>query len=213
MKKKKATILIVDDHPVVALGIEKLLEQRNDFRTQKAEDGTQMFRSIEASMPDLVLLDISLPGVHGIELLKQIRAQYPKLPVLMLSMHDESLYAVRSLRCGANGYVMKHAVPETLLSAIDMVLDGGLYLSPQMEKRMSNQFRPTSRPPSPLENLSDRELEVFALYGEGKTTRQIAEVLHLSIKTIESHRAHIKEKLNLKNSTELLQLAMRWRGE
>lgn len=178
-----------------------------------AEDSTQALDQIVALQPDLVLLDISLKGGNGIELLKNIKVRYPKLLVLMLSMHDESLYAVRALRAGASGYVMKQEATERVLTAIRQVLNGEIYLSDKMEKKMMQQLvgGRSARTGSPLEDLSDRELEVFGLIGQGHGTRQIAEQLHLSIKTVESHRAHIKEKLNLKNANELIQHAIQWR--
>src|SRR5438552_15692469 len=163
--------------------------------------------------PDLVVVDISLRGSNGIELLKNIKVRYPRMLVLMLSMHDESLYAIRALRAGAAGYIVKHEATEKVLTAIRQVINGEIYLSERMEKKMMQQLvgGRAARTGSPLEDLSDRELEVFNLIGQGHGTRQIAEELHLSIKTIESHRAHIKEKLNLKNATELVQQAIQWR--
>lgn len=213
-KKNKRTILIVEDHPIVRQGLAQLVNHEKDLTVcGVAEDPKQAVEQIELLQPELVLLDISLKGGNGIELLKNIKVRFPKTLVLMLSMHDEALYAVRALRAGASGYVMKQEATEKVLTAIRHVLNGEIYLSDRMEKKMMQQLvgGRSSRTGSPLEDLSDRELEVFGLIGQGHGTRQIAEQLHLSIKTIESHRAHIKEKLNLRNANELVQHAIQWR--
>jgi DNA-binding NarL/FixJ family response regulator len=213
-KKNKYRILLVDDHPIVRQGLAELIDHEKDLSVcGVADDIHHALDQVGALGPDLVIVDISLRGSNGIELLKNIKVRYPKQAVLMLSMHDESLYAVRALRAGAAGYVMKQEATEKVLSAIRQVLNGEIYLSERMEKKMMHQLvgGRAARTGSPLEDLSDRELEVFNLIGQGHGTRQIAEELHLSIKTIESHRAHIKEKLNLKNATELVQHAIQWR--
>lgn len=213
-KKNKHTILIVEDHPIVRQGLAQMVNHEKDLTVcGAAEDPKQAVEQIESLQPELVLLDISLKGGNGIELLKNIKVRFPKTLVLMLSMHDEALYAVRALRAGASGYVMKQEATEKVLTAIRHVLNGEIYLSDRMEKKMMQQLvgGRSSRTGSPLEDLSDRELEVFGLIGQGHGTRQIAEQLHLSIKTIESHRAHIKEKLNLRNANELVQHAIQWR--
>jgi DNA-binding NarL/FixJ family response regulator len=213
-KKSKSRILLVDDHPIVRQGLAELIDHEKDLSIcGTAEDIHKALDLVTELKPDLVIVDISLRGSNGLELLKNIKVRYPKQVVLMLSMHDESLYAVRALRAGAAGYVMKQEATETLITAIQQVLRGEIYLSERMEKKMMQQLvgGPSARTGSPLEDLSDRELEVFNLIGQGHGTRQIAEELHLSIKTIESHRAHIKEKLNLKNATELVQHAIQWR--
>jgi DNA-binding NarL/FixJ family response regulator len=162
--------------------------------------------------PDLVIVDISLSGPDGLELLKRIRARDPVLPVLILSMLDELLYAERALRAGANGYIMKHQATDRVLVAIRRILGGEIYVSEQMANKMLHQFvggSPAARP-SPVAGLTDRELEVFRRIGEGHGTRQIAEELHISVKTVESYQAHIKEKLALKNGRELVQRAIQW---
>lgn len=213
-KKNKRTILIVEDHPIVRQGLAQMVNHEKDLTVcGAAEDPKQAVEQIELLQPELVLLDISLKGGNGIELLKNIKVRFPKTLILMLSMHDEALYAVRALRAGASGYVMKQEATEKVLTAIRHVLNGEIYLSDRMEKKMMQQLvgGRSSRTGSPLEDLSDRELEVFGLIGQGHGTRQIAEQLHLSIKTIESHRAHIKEKLNLRNANELVQHAIQWR--
>jgi DNA-binding NarL/FixJ family response regulator len=213
-KKSKSRILLVDDHPIVRQGLSEMINHEKDLAVcGTAEDLHKALEQIIALKPDLVVVDISLKGSNGIELLKNIKVRYPKMIVLMLSMHDEALYAVRALRAGAAGYIMKQEATEKVLTAIRQVLNGEIYLSEKMEKKMMQQLvgGRAARTGSPIEDLSDRELEVFGLIGQGHGTRQIAEELHLSIKTIESHRAHIKEKLNLKNATELVQHAIQWR--
>lgn len=214
-KKGKGKILLVDDHPIVRQGLTEMINNEKDLVVcGTADDLHKALDQIAALGPDLVVVDISLKGSNGIELLKNIKVRYPKMRVLMLSMHDESLYAIRALRAGASGYIMKQEATEKVLTAIRQVLKGEVYLSERMEKRMMQQLvgGRAVRTGSPIEDLSDRELEVFGLIGQGHGTRQIAEELHLSIKTIESHRAHIKEKLNLKNAAELVQHAIQWRG-
>jgi DNA-binding NarL/FixJ family response regulator len=211
----KGRILIVDDHPIVQQGLTEMLNHEDDLTVcGTAEDMHEALSKIEELKPDLVVLDITLKSSNGIEVLKDIKIRYPKLLVLMLSMHDETLYALRALRAGAAGYVMKHELPDTVLASIRRAMNGEVVLSPALEKRMMKQLLGTgaARTGSPLEDLSDRELEVFRLVGTGHSTRQIAGELHLSVKTIESHRAHIKEKLNLKNATELVQHAIQWQG-
>lgn len=211
---RPSRILYVDDHPAYIMGVKMLLQDHPDIViAATAQDLHAALEAIVKERPDLVIVDISLKGSNGIELLKNIKVRHPKQLVLMVSMHDESLYAVRSLRAGASGYIMKQEDPEKLLQAIRMVLDGEIYLSEKMDKRMRQQLigRRNIRTGSPIEDLSDRELEVFGLLGQGHGTRQIAEELHLSISTIQGHCTHIKEKLNLKNATELIQHAIQWR--
>jgi DNA-binding NarL/FixJ family response regulator len=210
----KTKIFLVDDHPIMRQGLADLINQEKDlFVCGVAEDFQSGLSRINAEKPDLVVLDISLKGSNGIEFLKNLKVHHPKMRVLMLSMHDEALYAVRALKAGASGYIMKQETTDKILAAIRHVLKGEIYLSEKMGRKMMYQLvgGRADRTGSPMEDLSDRELEVFALIGQGHGTRQIAEELHLSIKTIESHRAHIKEKLNLKNATELVQHAIQWR--
>ncbi len=168
--------------------------------------------AIAASNPDLAVVDISLPGMDGLELIKNIKARYSDLQVLVLSMHDETLYAERALRVGANGYVMKQAGTEILIEAIRKVLADDIFVSDNMAKKIVRRFAAGGRKiiSSPVELLSNRELEVFQLIGKGYSTRKIAETLSLSVKTIESYRAHIKLKLQLSDSAEMLQHAVRW---
>ncbi len=208
-------ILLVEDHLVVSTGMTGLINYENDLQVcGTADDYASALQNIEKLKPDLVLLDITLKGRGGLELLKDIKARFPKQLVLVLSMHDESLYAARALRAGAAGYLMKQEATDTLLLAIRRVLDGDTYLSPRMEKQVMRrllQQEPTTR--SPLESLSDRELDIFRMIGQGKTTRQMSQLLFLSVKTIESHRAHIKEKLNLPTSMDLVKHAIRFEQE
>jgi DNA-binding NarL/FixJ family response regulator len=206
-------ILLVEDHPVARQGLAELINGQKDLTVcGEAESLPQALDQIAKRDPALVVLDITLKGSNGVEVLKHIKTGYPKLKVLMLSMHDEGLYALRAIRAGASGYIMKHEATDRILAAIRRVLNGDIYLSDRMEKRTLQQLaRTADYAGSPLEILSDRELEVFNMIGQGKGTRQIAEDLHLSIKTVESHRAHIKEKLHLSNATELVQHAIQWR--
>jgi DNA-binding NarL/FixJ family response regulator len=212
-KKDAARVLIVDDHPLLRKGVGQLINQESDMTVVgEAEDAFKAITAIETTKPDVALIDITLGGASGIELLKNVKARFPKLKMLVLSMHDESVYAHRALRAGASGYIMKQEGSEKVLVALRKVLHGEVYLSDRLGNRMLHTLvngRATSTT-SPVEALSDRELEVFSLIGQGHGTRLIAEKLHLSIKTIESHRAHIKEKLNLQTAAELVHHAIQW---
>ena len=211
--RKKSLILLLEDHPIVRQGLEQTINHEPDLRVCAAvETAEQALQQIETAHPDLLLLDISLQGANGMDVLKVVHQRHPELRVLILSMHDERVYAMRALGEGAAGYVMKEAATEKVLDAIRRVLNGDVYLSPQMEKRSMQQFvgRRSASKGTPLEHLSKRELEVFDLIGQGQRTRQIAEALHVSVKTIESHRQHIKEKLGLSNGHELVQHAIQW---
>jgi DNA-binding NarL/FixJ family response regulator len=162
--------------------------------------------------PDLAIVDLSLPGANGIELIKNIRAEFPKLPILVLSMHDESLYALRALRAGAEGYVMKHEAMANVIQAIREIFYGRPYLSPVMAAQVITKFahRQAEGETNAVDRLSDRELEILELIGKGKDVREIAKLLHLSPKTVETHRSHIKDKLDLKNSREVARFALQW---
>jgi len=206
---------VVDDHPIVRQGLSQLINREPDLTVcGEAEDARTVLHSIDRSKPDILIVDVSLNGPDGIDLLKTIRARDPKLPVLILSMHDESLYAERALRAGANGYIMKQEATERVLIAIRQILGGEVYVSDRMAQKMVQQFVKGSPVPrqSSVDELTDRELEVFRLIGQGHSTRQIAEELHISVKTVESYYAHIKEKLSLKNARELVQHAVQWLG-
>jgi DNA-binding NarL/FixJ family response regulator len=208
-------IVIIDDHPLFRKGLEQLIHSDGSFQVcgeaGNAPEAMELIRKIE---PDLATVDLSLPGANGIELIKNIRAEFSKLPILVLSMHDESLYAVRALRAGAQGYVMKHEAMANVVHAIHQVFDGRPYLSPEMAAQVITKFvHPASeREADPVDRLSDRELEILELIGKGTEVRQIAGRLHLSPKTVETHRAHIKEKLQLKNAREVARFAVQWVG-
>ncbi len=205
--------MIVDDHPVVRQGIQVLIQQEPDLYVgAEAGSASEALKVLDSVSPDIILLDISLKGPDGLELTKSIRAILPKVPILIVSMHDEGLYAERVLRAGANGYIMKEEVSESIVQAVRKVLSGDIYISDRMRQKILRGVagQRSNIPVSSVERLSDRELEVFRLIGHGHGTRQIAQELHLSIKTIETYRAHIKEKLGLKNATELVRQAVQW---
>ena len=209
----KKKILIVDDHPILRKGLSMLINQEVDLLVQgEAEDARKALEMIEKVKPDMIIVDISLPGVDGVELLKNIKLRYPDLPTLVVSMHDESLFAERALRAGARGYIMKQEAVEKLLVAIRHVLSGEIFVSNKIATKMLEKFvdGDTKTATSPVALLSDRELTVLHLIGQGFGTRQIAEKLHLSVKTVESYRSHIKEKLRLGNATDLLKYAIQW---
>lgn len=212
-KKGPAKVLIIEDHPLLRQGVTALINGEKDLQVcGEVNDPRQAIDAAQKHQPDVVLLDLSLQGTSGIEVLKNLKVHFPKLPVLILSMHDEVMYAPRALRAGASGYVMKQEAPETVVSALRKVLAGQVSISPKMGARMLNRFsgRNDGTLTSPIDLLSDRELEVFTLLGQGNGTREIAEKLHLSVKTIESHRAHIKEKLDLENAAQLIRHAIQW---
>jgi DNA-binding NarL/FixJ family response regulator len=209
----KIRVFVVDDHPIVRQGLSQLINREADLMVcGEAEDARTALDAIAPSKPDILIVDVSLDGPDGIELLKTIRSMGSKMPVLMLSMHEESLYAERALRAGANGYIMKQEATDRVLIAIRQILGGEVYVSDRMAQKMMHQFigRPGDAKRSTMDELTDRELEVFRLVGQGHGTRQIAEELHLSVKTVESYYAHIKDKLSLKNARELVQHAVQW---
>jgi DNA-binding NarL/FixJ family response regulator len=208
----KCKVFLIDDHPIVRQGLALFIDREPDLMVcGEAEGATSALQAIRETAPDFVVLDISLEGPDGLELLKTLRVRYPNLPVLVLSMHDEAVYAERALRAGANGYIMKQEATDKVLTAIRHILGGDVYLSDRLTKRMLQQFVNGSvSPRDPLAKLSDRELEVYRLIGAGHSTRQIADELHVSTKTVESYQAHIKEKLALRNARELVQHAVEW---
>jgi DNA-binding NarL/FixJ family response regulator len=215
MAKKKDTvrILIVDDHPIVRQGLADLINHEDEFEVcGHAEDGREAMEQIRKLDPDLVTIDITLKDTGGLELIKDVKSQYPKLPMLVISMHDEKLYGERVLRAGAKGYIMKHEATENVIDAIHKVFSGQVYVSSNMAEQMVRSFVSggTRSQASAVNSLSDRELEVFRLIGQGYGTRKIAEMLHLSVKTIETYRAHIKNKLSLDDAAQLLQYAVQW---
>jgi len=209
----KKTIFIVDDHSLVRRGLTALIESEADLAVcGEAATCRAALEAISQSQPDLVIVDLVLGEEDGLDLVKAIKARHPEIRSLVLSMHDESVYAERSLRAGALGYVTKQQLDDTVLVAIRRLLDGETYMSDQLERRLAAKYLRwrTLETESLLNALSDRELQVFRLIGQGRTTRQIATTLKLSIKTIESHREHVKNKLNLKSSAELAQRATQW---
>ncbi|MFA5554285.1 MAG: response regulator transcription factor [Phycisphaerae bacterium] len=212
-KSSKTTVLIVDDHPIVRQGLSELVNNEEDFNVcGQAEDAHQAMALIKSLKPQMIIVDISLKETSGIDLIKDIKTNYPQIMILALSMHDETLYAERALRAGAQGYVMKTEAIEKVIDALRKIRGGRIFVSENMAGKLMHKLVGGGPEAfgSAIDNLSDRELEVFSLIGEGFGTRQIAERLHLSIKTIETYRAHIKDKLNLADASELLQYAIRW---
>jgi DNA-binding NarL/FixJ family response regulator len=208
---KKKTVFIVDDHPLLRQGLALLVNREPDLAVcGEAEEAQTAMKEIAAKKPDILIADISLNGPDGLDLLKNLRTLYPGLPVLILSMHDESIYAERALRARANGYIMKAEATEKVLVAVRRILGGDIYLSDRMANKLLHQYisGASADMHSRLSALSDRELEVFRLIGEGRSTRQIAEKLHLSVKTVETYQAHIKDKLSLHSGRELVQHAI-----
>lgn len=206
-------VLIVDDHPMLRRGLIALIDSEPDLTVvAEATSVKTAISAIKACQPDLVLVDLELDGSHGLDLIKAMKTRYPSIPALVLSMHDETIYADRSLVAGARGYITKQQLDETLLVAIRQVLDGERYLSNKLEARLVDKYLGglTIESDASLEGLSDRELQVFRLIGQGQSTREIAEINNLSIKTIESHIEHIKHKLLLGNATELAHCAIQW---
>jgi DNA-binding NarL/FixJ family response regulator len=211
--KTKARVVVVDDHPIVRRGLVQMINNEGDLEVcGEAETIVEALKVMAAAKPDVAIVDLYLKGASGLELLKDVKVRYPKMPVLVLSMYDESIYAERALRAGARGYMMKEEATERVLVAIRRILAGQLYLSEAMAARLLHLFVDgrADHGTSPTDRLSDRELEVFQLIGNGLGNSQIAAKLHLSAKTIETYRAHIKEKLNLQDSTELLRAAIQW---
>lgn len=212
-KPPRKQLLIVDDHPMMRSGLTQLIDNTPDLKVvAEADNASQALHAMANRNFDLILLDISLPDKNGVELIKDIQALKPGLPVLVVSMHDELLYAERVLRAGGRGYIMKQEGGKKFLQAIRQVLAGGIYVSEKMSARILEGFsgRHTATAAAPVQRLSDREFEVFQLIGRGKGTRDIAELLHLSVKTVEVHRANLKKKLELKTAHDLVHYAIRW---
>lgn len=206
-------IVIVDDHPLMRKGLAQTLEAEPALKViAQRETGEDMLKDLESLSPDLVIADISLKGMNGLELVKHLLSRDRTLKILMVSRHEEDIYAERVVRAGAKGYVMKHEAAEVLLKAVRKILNGGIYVSEEVNERLLKGVSKTEegRMKSPIQMLSDRELEVFELTGKGNSTRDIANQLHLSIKTIESYRARIKSKLQISNATELMLHAVKW---
>jgi len=210
--KGRKKILIVDDHPMMREGLRAVVDREPDLTVcGEVENATQALLAIQKLNPDLTLVDVTLPGKSGLELVKDIRALHPGVAVLAISMHDESLYAERMLRAGASGYITKHQPPQELVKAIRQVLNSTVYVSKEVSE---NLLRRLSRQPqknqSPMEILTDREFEIFQLIGGGRSPKEIAKQLHLSAKTVAVHNANIRQKLNLKSTARLIRYAVQW---
>ena len=206
-------IVLVEDHPIFRKGLVQLINNGENMKVcGEAEDFPEALRIIKETSPDLVIVDITLKNRNGIELIKDIKLRHPDIKIIVLSMHDEKVYAERALRAGAKGYIMKEEAPETILKVIEHVLSNNIYVSDEIATRIFSMFFDgrTNNDNNPINLLTDRELEIFQLIGQGFGTRQIASKLHISVKTVENHRAHIKDKLNLKNAIELVQQATLW---
>jgi DNA-binding NarL/FixJ family response regulator len=212
-KAKKTHILIVDDHPMTRAGLVHLINHQAEMVVDgEAEDAAQALDLLAGKRPDLILIDITLPGKSGLELIKDVKAMHPDLPMLVLSMHDESLYADRALRAGARGYITKHEGGDKLMGAIRHVLSGRIYVSESMSAHILEIFSggQTGIDRSSIQKLSDREFEVFEALGEGLSSHEIAKKLHLSAKTVDAHRANIKTKLKINTTAELISFSARW---
>lgn len=212
----RSKVFVVDDHTMFREGLRQLIDREPGLSVcGDAADMESALAGLRETRPDVVLVDISLTGASGIDLIKAIKLEHEELPILVVSMHDESLYAERALRAGAMGYVMKHQPAKSMKAAIHKVLSGDMYLSEKMASNVISRFMrgETDKPGSPVELLSDRELEVFRMLGEGKGTRLIAEQLGVTVATVNSFRNRIKEKLKLKSSTEVMLQAIRWSQE
>lgn len=209
-----ADLVLIDDHPLMRKGLVRTIEKEVDLdvvgQMSSAEEALEEIESLD---PDLAIVDISLPGMSGMELIKHLQSRAPDVRVLVVSRHDETLYAERCIRAGAKGYLMKQEAGDVIVKAIRKVLNDRIFVSEEINERLLQSMAEGGRErimQSPLEVLSDRELEVFELTGTGASTRDIAERLHLSVKTVESYRARIKEKLNLESGNELMKHAVQW---
>ena len=212
-KKKKHSVLLIEDHPIVRFGLSVLISQHNDLQVVSTiENGEKALEFLKKTPVDIIIVDLSLPDMNGIDLIKYIRRMNVQTPILMLSVLEEEFYAERAFAAGALGYVMKQEVSETIIEAIRKVIANELYASDKIKNRLLKKAigKHEEKDDSYLSTLTDRELQVFELLGKGLETRQIADTLRLSIKTIETYREHIKLKLNIKNSTELIKQASQW---
>jgi DNA-binding NarL/FixJ family response regulator len=209
-----ADIVLVDDHPLMRKGLVRTIENEVDLEVVgQMSSAEEALEQIEDLDPDLAIVDISLPGMSGMELIKHLQSRMPALKILVVSRHDETLYAERCIRAGAKGYLMKQEAGDVIVKAIRKVLDDRIFVSEEINERLLQRMAEGGQErimQSPLEVLSDRELEVFELTGKGDSTREIAERLHLSVKTVESYRARIKDKLNLDSGNELMKHAVQW---
>lgn len=204
-------VLLVDDHPIVRQGLSRIIANEPGLTVcGEAETVREARQAVRDLKPDVVVVDLSLKEGDGIELVRELRAHHPALPLLVLSMHDESVYAGRLLAAGANGYIMKHAASEQFIGALRQVLEGGTYLSETARASRAGQGGRGGSPRSPVDALSNRELQVLQMVGRGLSSRQVAEALHLSVKTVEAHRQRIKGKLGLRTGAQLVQFAANW---
>src|ERR1043166_1626449 len=206
-------IFIIDDHPLVREGLTNLINRHNDLIVcGEAEDSAEAIAGIARTQPDVALIDISLKNESGLELVKNVQSQFPEVALIVLSMHDEALYAERALRAGARGYVMKRETTKSVLGAIHRVLEGSVYISERVVNGMARRFVLSEKElaSSPVDDLSDRELEIFRLLGQGRSTSQIADDLHLSLKTVQAYCGRAKEKFGVNSFGELIRLAVRW---
>ena len=211
--ERKRCVFIVDDHPLVREGLTNLINGQNDLIVcGEAKDSAEAIEGIAKERPDVAVIDISLTNESGLELIKHLVRQFPQVALIVLSMHDEALYAQRALHAGARGYIMKHETSKSVLASIQQVLAGGVYVSERIVNRMALKLTSSrrSRTSSPVERLSDRELEIFQLLGQGRTPSEIAGDLNLSLKTVQAYCARAKEKFGVTSLTELLRAAIRW---
>jgi DNA-binding NarL/FixJ family response regulator len=210
---RKRSVFIVDDHPLVREGLTNLVNSQSDLIVcGEAKDSAEAIAGITKARPDVAIIDISLTNESGLELIKHLVRQFPQVALIVLSMHDEALYAERALRAGARGYVMKHETSKSVLASIRQVLAGGVYVSERIVNRMALRLTSSRRSvaSSPVERLSDRELEIFRLLGQGRSPSEIAGDLKLSLKTVQAYCARAKEKLGVTSLTELLRAAIQW---
>ncbi len=209
----KSRVFIVDDHPLVREGLTNLINAQDDVIVcGEAKDSAEAIDGIAKERPEVAVIDISLANESGLELIKDLVRQFPQVALIVLSMHDEALYAERALRAGARGYVMKHETSKSVLASIRQVLGGGLYVSERIANRIALRLTSSRRPvaSSPVERLSDRELEIFRLLGQGRSPSEIARDLNLSLKTVQAYCARAKEKFGITSLTELLRAAIQW---
>lgn len=210
---ERKKVVVVDDHPIVRKGLSQLINQTKDLCVcGEAGDAHEALTVVNTHKPDCVIVDLMLGLTSGITLIENIRLRWQDMPVLVLSMYDESLYAERVLRVGAQGYIMKKEASERLIDAIRQVMTGEIFVSDRIKSKLLQSFSGTpAKKKGPLiDSLSNRELEVFQLLGQGHSTRQIADILHLSVKTVETYYAHIKDKMKLKDARELLMQSIQW---
>ena len=215
-KDRKRRVLLVDDHAILREGFAEIINSKPDLQVcGQASTVGRALEGVNRLKPDLVVVDISLQGGSGLELIKSLKAIHPRLPMLVLSMHEESLYAERALRAGALGFIMKREESKTILEAIRTVLKGELFVSESVRDQMLREFVDRKAPETwvPMGHLTDRELEVLELMGQGRTTGQIAKLLHISTSTVETHRVHLKVKLHVKNVSELMRVAVEWASQ